>query len=106
MVSPQLRPTSTAWRRVSIPVDIVYQQGKAAAGAVRAHEPARRMVVKVGSQVVCETSAAASRRPALQRLVGQLAGLRATGWQVLLVSSGAVAAGAGIAGRRQSWTTR
>lgn len=56
---------------------------------------ARRMVVKVGSQVVCEPGGGLSR-PVLEGLAGQVAALRGDGWQVVLVSSGAVAAGAGL----------
>jgi glutamate 5-kinase len=55
----------------------------------------RRMVVKVGSQVVCEPQGGLSR-PALCGLVRQIAGLRSSGWEVVLVSSGAVAAAANL----------
>ncbi len=56
----------------------------------------KRIVVKIGSQVLCDLVGALNR-DVLSNLVGQLAGLRADGWQVLLVSSGAVAAGSGLA---------
>lgn len=51
-----------------------------------------RIVVKVGSQVLCDPQGALNR-DTLASLAGQLADLSADGWQVLLVSSGAVAAG-------------
>lgn len=56
---------------------------------------AKRIVVKIGSQVLCDPAGALNRE-VLLRLVGQLADLRGAGWQVLLVSSGAVAAGRGL----------
>ncbi len=56
----------------------------------------KRIVVKIGSQVLCDPGGALNR-DVLTRLVGQLASLRNQGWQVLLVSSGAVAAGSGLA---------
>jgi len=56
----------------------------------------RRIVVKIGSQVLCGLDGALNRET-LASLVDQLAGLHAGGWQVLLVSSGAVAAGKGLA---------
>lgn len=56
----------------------------------------KRIVVKIGSQVLCDLVGALNR-DVLSNLVGQLANLRADGWQVLLVSSGAVAAGSGLA---------
>jgi glutamate 5-kinase len=57
----------------------------------------RRIVVKIGSQVLCDTRGELNRE-VLGSLVGQLCELSAQGWQVLLVSSGAVAAGSSIAG--------
>ncbi|MCW8925239.1 MAG: glutamate 5-kinase, partial [Xanthomonadales bacterium] len=51
-----------------------------------------RIVVKVGSQVLCDAQGTLNR-DTLASLVEQLADLLAEGWQVLLVSSGAVAAG-------------
>ena len=59
----------------------------------------RRIVVKVGSQVLCGPQGELNRQ-VLASLVGQVAGLVSGGWQVLLVSSGAVAAGSGLAGSR------
>jgi len=59
----------------------------------------KRIVVKIGSQVLCDRDGALNRE-VLSNLVGQLAGMCAEGWQVLLVSSGAVAAGNGLAGDR------
>jgi glutamate 5-kinase len=56
----------------------------------------KRIVVKIGSQVLCDPHGALNRE-VLSNLVNQLAALRAGGWQVLLVSSGAVAAGSGLA---------
>lgn len=56
----------------------------------------KRIVVKIGSQVLCGQDGALNRET-LSNLVDQLAGLHADGWQVLLVSSGAVAAGKGLA---------
>ena len=59
----------------------------------------RRIVVKIGSQVLCEPSGALNRA-VLSNLVDQLSGLVKGGWQVLLVSSGAVSAGLGLAGEQ------
>jgi len=56
----------------------------------------KRIVVKIGSQVLCGLDGALNRET-LSNLVDQLAGLHADGWQVLVVSSGAVAAGKGLA---------
>ena len=56
----------------------------------------KRIVVKIGSQVLCDLDGALNR-DILSNLVNQLSNLHANGWQVLLVSSGAVAAGSGIA---------
>jgi len=55
----------------------------------------QRIVVKIGSQVLCDPQGALNRG-ILGSLVEQVALLVADGWQVLLVSSGAVAAGSGI----------
>jgi glutamate 5-kinase len=55
----------------------------------------KRIVVKIGSQVLCGLDGTLNR-DVLSNLVGQLAQLQADGWQVLLVSSGAVAAGKGL----------
>jgi glutamate 5-kinase len=56
----------------------------------------RRIVVKTGSQVLCGESGELDL-PVQASLVRQMAALRDAGWQVLLVSSGAVAAGSGRA---------
>ena len=56
----------------------------------------KRIVVKIGSQVLCDPDGALNRG-VLSNLVRQLGSLHADGWQVLLVSSGAVAAGSGLA---------
>ena len=57
-----------------------------------------RIVVKIGSQVLCDPRGELNL-DVLAQLAGQIAGLAADGWQVLMVSSGAVAAGHGVAGR-------
>ncbi len=57
----------------------------------------KRLVVKTGSQVLCDESGALAR-PALARLAAQMSELRSQGWEILLVSSGAVAAGTGKPG--------
>jgi glutamate 5-kinase len=54
----------------------------------------RRIVVKTGSQVLCDDTGALDV-PVMAALAAQMAALRRDGWQVLLVSSGAVAAGRG-----------
>jgi len=59
----------------------------------------QRIVVKIGSQVLCD-AAGALNREVMDRLAGQVGGLAAQGHQLLLVSSGAVAAGSGVAGNR------
>jgi glutamate 5-kinase len=56
---------------------------------------ARRIIIKIGSQVLCDAGGRLNR-PVLDNLVGQISGLVSQGWQALLVSSGAVAAGSGI----------
>ena len=56
-----------------------------------------RIVVKIGSQVLCGAKGELNL-DVLEQLVGQIARLVADDWQVLLVSSGAVAAGLGVAG--------
>jgi len=59
----------------------------------------KRIVVKIGSQVLCDPEGALNR-DVLSNLVSQLGSLSADGWQVLLVSSGAVAAGSGLASEK------
>jgi glutamate 5-kinase len=55
----------------------------------------KRIVVKVGSQVLCDANGALNI-PALASLAAQVSDLGQDGWQILLVSSGAVAAGTGV----------
>ncbi len=55
----------------------------------------KRLVVKVGSQVLCDEDGALNL-PVLANLAGQISELCARGWQVVLVSSGAVASGVGV----------
>jgi len=59
----------------------------------------KRIVVKIGSQVLCDRDGALNPE-VLSHLVRQLAEMHSAGWQVLLVSSGAVAAGSGLTGDR------
>lgn len=59
----------------------------------------QRIVVKVGSQVLCGPEGSLNRE-VMASLVAQLGQLMAQGHQLLLVSSGAVAAGTGVAGDR------
>ena len=59
----------------------------------------QRIVVKIGSQVLCD-AAGALNREVMAGLVGQVGRLAREGHQLLLVSSGAVAAGSGVAGSR------
>ncbi len=59
----------------------------------------KRIVIKIGSQVLCNQDGTLNLE-VLSNLVEQLAEMCAGGWQVLLVSSGAVAAGNGLAGDR------
>jgi glutamate 5-kinase len=59
----------------------------------------KRIVVKIGSQVLCDPEGALNQQ-VLSGLVSQLASLHNDGWQVLLVSSGAVAAGSGLTSER------
>jgi len=59
----------------------------------------KRIIIKIGSQVLCEPGGALNR-DVLANLVRQLGALSTEGWQVLLVTSGAVAAGASLAGER------
>jgi len=55
----------------------------------------RRIVVKIGSQVLCDPNGELNQE-VLSNLVSQVNQLAVDGWQVLLVSSGAVAAGSGL----------
>ncbi len=56
----------------------------------------KRIVIKIGSQVLCDPGGALNRE-VLSNLVAQLGVLAVDHWQVLLVSSGAVAAGSSLA---------
>ena len=60
-----------------------------------------RMVAKIGSQALCDP-AGRLEASVLSALAGQIARLRERGWDVLLISSGAVAAGREVAGERAS----
>lgn len=64
-------------------------------------EKAKRLIVKVGSALVTNNGAGLDLG-ALQEWARQIAALRAEGREVLLVSSGAIAAGM----QRLGWTTR
>jgi len=59
----------------------------------------KRIIIKIGSQVLCKPNGALNR-DVLSSLVSQIGELSAEDWQVLLVSSGAVAAGNSLAGER------
>ena len=56
-------------------------------------EAARRVVVKVGSALLVDSATGSLRREWLQALVADVASLKASGKDVLLVSSGAIALG-------------
>jgi len=59
----------------------------------------QRIVVKIGSQVLCNASGSLNRE-VIASLASQVSTLAQQDHQVLLVSSGAVAAGSGVAGSR------
>jgi len=59
----------------------------------------RRIVAKIGSQVLCDADGALNRE-VMSSLARQIGRLARQGHQLLLVSSGAVAAGAGVVGSR------
>jgi glutamate 5-kinase len=59
----------------------------------------KRIIIKIGSQVLCNPDGTLNRN-VLSSLVRQIGSLSADSWQVLLVTSGAVAAGNGLAGER------
>jgi len=61
----------------------------------------QRIVVKIGSQVLCGADGALNLE-VMDSLARQVGGLVSRGHQLLLVSSGAVAAGSGVAGSRLS----
>ncbi len=62
---------------------------------------ARRLVIKIGSSLVTNDGRGLDQ-PAIARWAAQIAGLRAAGKQVILVSSGAIAEGM----QRLGWTRR
>ena len=55
----------------------------------------KRIVVKVGSQVLCSEDGSLDM-PVMASLANQISDLAGRGWQTLLVSSGAVASGTGV----------
>ena len=59
----------------------------------------QRIVVKIGSQVLCDATGALNRE-VMASLAAQIGDLAAQGHQLLMVSSGAVAAGGGASGGR------
>jgi glutamate 5-kinase len=59
------------------------------------HKPTKRIVIKVGSQVLCDEHGNLDL-PVLSSLAQQINRLADRGWQTLLVSSGAVASGTGV----------
>ena len=61
---------------------------------------ARRVVVKVGSALLVDSTTGTLKRAWLQSLVADLAALKAADKDILLVSSGAVALGRGALGLR------
>jgi glutamate 5-kinase len=65
----------------------------AAAAPTPALATAKRLVVKIGSVLLVEESSGAIRRDWLDALADDVAGLKARGSEVILVSSGAIAAG-------------
>jgi len=62
---------------------------------------ARRLVVKIGSALLVDRSSGSLREDWLASLVEDVAGLRARGVQVILVSSGSIALGRGVLGLGQ-----
>lgn len=62
-------------------------------------DKARRLVLKIGSSTLT-TSASSIDRGYLSMLAGQLADLRDDGWQIAVVSSGAIACGLGKLGMK------
>jgi glutamate 5-kinase len=63
-------------------------------------EKARRVVVKVGSSLLVDSDKGTLRSQWLHALVADIAGLRAAGKEVLVVSSGAIALGRRVLGLR------
>ena len=89
----------------AIPVDIVFEQGTQKFWVCNPEAYAmgqQNRIVKIGSQVLCDATRRTQYRAfSLGNLVrAGLLGWLTAGWQVLLVSSGAVAAGSGITGCR------
>ncbi len=60
--------------------------------------PARRIVVKIGSALLVDRADGQLRRDWLGALAADVAGLRARGVQMILVSSGSIALGRGVLG--------
>jgi glutamate 5-kinase len=58
--------------------------------------PRRGLIAKIGSQALCDDTGALAGS-VIEALAADVAALRESGWDVLLVSSGAVAAGLGVA---------
>jgi len=58
----------------------------------------RRIVVKIGSALLVDAATASLRRDWLEALADDIAALKATGADVLVVSSGAIALGRGVLG--------
>ena len=70
---------------------------------IRHHEflpESRRIVVKIGTRVIAQSTGRPEMRQ-LRSLVGQVAALRRKGYEVLVVTSGAVAAGMESLGIRE-----
>lgn len=63
------------------------------------HQRKRRMVVKIGSRVLCDDHGDLDEQ-VLASLAAQVGALWRDGWELLLVSSGAVASGAGLVAER------
>lgn len=71
--------------------------GDCAAPGTRGNEAPKRLVLKIGSSTLT-TSASSLDYGYLDMLAAQLAELRADGWQIAIVSSGAIACGLGRIG--------
>lgn len=65
---------------------------------------ARRVVVKVGSQLLADLAAGGLSQPFMQQLADQIAELVRRGYSITLVSSGAIAAGRGMLGLKKKPT--
>ncbi len=75
--------------------DAAFQTAAETTAAARAIEGARRIVVKIGSSLVVDAKTRAPSADWLEALAADIAALRASGRQVVVVSSGAVALGRG-----------